>query len=173
MCYERALLLRDWMSLKDCQARRDGTTGVCCWGGLSGSFDGVDNLVALVTGANKGIGKARRYLNAPMIARLIRRSGSRPWQVSPVGAENLRHQAVFVNHALGAIAPPDAEVVQVGDAIWRGAERRCLVQGAVRPVGVAVVFVFAQHGHQVSLIPHQGPVPALRGARSVLADCWR
>src|SRR5690349_24662766 len=30
---------------------------VCCWGGLSGSFDGVDNLVALVTGANKGIGK--------------------------------------------------------------------------------------------------------------------
>jgi short subunit dehydrogenase len=57
MCYERALLLRDWMSLKDCQARRDGTTGVCCWGGLSGSFDGVDNLVALVTGANKGIGK--------------------------------------------------------------------------------------------------------------------
>jgi hypothetical protein len=26
------------MSLKDCQARRDGTTGVCCWGGLSGSF---------------------------------------------------------------------------------------------------------------------------------------
>ena len=26
-------------------------------GRLSGSFDGVDNLVALVTGANKGIGK--------------------------------------------------------------------------------------------------------------------
>jgi NAD(P)-dependent dehydrogenase (short-subunit alcohol dehydrogenase family) len=45
------------MSLKDCQARRDGTTGVCCWGGLSGGFDGVANLVALVTGANKGIGK--------------------------------------------------------------------------------------------------------------------
>jgi short-subunit dehydrogenase involved in D-alanine esterification of teichoic acids len=57
MCYERALLLRDWMSLKDCQARRDGTTGVCCWGGVSGSSDGVDNLVALVTGANEGIGK--------------------------------------------------------------------------------------------------------------------
>jgi hypothetical protein len=34
-----------------------------------------------------------------------------------VGAKNLRHQAIFVNHAPGAIAPPDAEVVQVGDAI--------------------------------------------------------
>jgi hypothetical protein len=33
-----------------------------------------------------------------------------------------------VHHAPGAIAPPDAEVVQVGDAIW---QRRCLVQGAV------------------------------------------
>jgi hypothetical protein len=27
------------------------------------------------------------------------------------GAENLRHQAIFVNYAPGAIAPPDAEVV--------------------------------------------------------------
>src|SRR6266487_1186432 len=28
-----------------------------------------------------------------------------------VGAQNLRHQAIFVNYAPGAIAPPDAEVV--------------------------------------------------------------
>ena len=31
--------------------------GVCWWGGLSDSFDGVDSVVALITGANKGIGK--------------------------------------------------------------------------------------------------------------------
>jgi hypothetical protein len=33
-----------------------------------------------------------------------------------VGAENLCHQAIFMNHASGAVAPPDAEVVQVSDA---------------------------------------------------------
>jgi hypothetical protein len=45
-----------------------------------------------------------------------------------VRAENLCHQAIFVNHASGAVAPPDAEVVQVGDAAWQRAERRGLFQ---------------------------------------------
>jgi hypothetical protein len=45
-----------------------------------------------------------------------------------VGAENLCHQAIFVNYAPGAVAPPDAEVVQVGDAVWQRAERRGLVR---------------------------------------------
>jgi hypothetical protein len=53
-----------------------------------------------------------------------------------VGAENLCHQAIFVDDATRAVVPPDPEVIQVGDAIWQGAERRGLVQGAVRPVGV-------------------------------------
>ena len=39
-----------------------------------------------------------------------------------MGAENLCHQAIFKNHASGAVAPLDAEVVQVGDAIWRRAQ---------------------------------------------------
>jgi hypothetical protein len=35
-----------------------------------------------------------------------------------------------------AVAPKDPEVVQVGDAIWQRAQRRSLVQGAVRnPTG--------------------------------------
>ena len=34
-----------------------------------------------------------------------------------VGAENLRHQAIFVNHAPGAIAPLDPELIQIRDAV--------------------------------------------------------
>jgi hypothetical protein len=44
-----------------------------------------------------------------------------------VRAGNLCHQAIFMNHASGAVAPPEAEVVQVGDAIWQRAEWRGLV----------------------------------------------
>jgi hypothetical protein len=44
-----------------------------------------------------------------------------------VGAGNLCHQAIFMNHASGAVAPPEAEVVQVGDVIWQRAEWRGLV----------------------------------------------
>ena len=68
------------------------------------------------------------------------------------------HQAIFMNHASGAVAPPDAEVIQAGDAIWQRAERRGLVQGAVWPVRVAEVLVLAQDGHQGALVPDQGPV---------------
>jgi hypothetical protein len=56
-----------------------------------------------------------------------------------VGADNLCHQAIFMDHASGAVAPPHAEVVQVGDAIGQRAKRRGLVQGAVRPVRVVEV----------------------------------
>ena len=44
-----------------------------------------------------------------------------------VGAENLCHQAILMNHATGAVTPEDADVVQVGDAIWQRAQRRGLV----------------------------------------------
>jgi hypothetical protein len=61
-----------------------------------------------------------------------------------VSAENLCHQAIFVNHASGAVAPPNAEVVQVGGTIRQRAKRRGLVQGMVWPVRVVEVLVFAQ-----------------------------
>jgi len=35
----------------------------------------------------------------------------------PVGAENLRDQAIFVNHAPGAIAPLDPELIEIRDAV--------------------------------------------------------
>jgi len=53
-----------------------------------------------------------------------------------MGAENLCHQAILMDHAPDAVAPPDADVVQVGDIIWQRAQRRGLVQGAVWPVRV-------------------------------------
>ena len=34
-----------------------------------------------------------------------------------VGAENLCHQAIFVNHAPGAIAPLDPELIRIRDAV--------------------------------------------------------
>jgi hypothetical protein len=49
-----------------------------------------------------------------------------------------------MNHASGTVAPLDPEVIQVGDAIGQPAQRRGLVQGSVRPGGVAEVLVFTQ-----------------------------
>jgi hypothetical protein len=36
-------------------------------------------------------------------------------------AENLRRQAILMNHAPGAVAPLNPEMVQVGDAVGRRA----------------------------------------------------
>jgi len=36
----------------------------------------------------------------------------------PCACRKLCHQAIFMDHAPGAVAPEDAEVIQVGDAIW-------------------------------------------------------
>ena len=71
-----------------------------------------------------------RYLRHYNTARPPPRLG----QLAPVGAENLCHQAILMDHASDAVAPPDADVVQVGDIIWQRAQRRGLVQGAVWPV---------------------------------------
>jgi hypothetical protein len=53
-----------------------------------------------------------------------------------VGAENLCHQAIFVDDATRAVIPLDLEMIQVGDAFWQRPQWRGLVQGTVRPVGV-------------------------------------
>jgi hypothetical protein len=76
---------------------------------------------------------------------------------APVGADNPCHQAIFMDHASGAVAPPDTEVVQVGDTILQRAKRRGLVQGTVRPMSVIEVLVLAQDGHQVAC-PGDAPV---------------
>jgi hypothetical protein len=51
---------------------------------------------------------------------------------SAVGAENLCHQAILMNHPSGTVTPLDPELIQVGDAIGQRAQWRGLVQGSVR-----------------------------------------
>jgi hypothetical protein len=50
------------------------------------------------------------------------------------------------------------------NANWRRVQRRGLVQGGVRPVGVVEVLVLVRHGHQVALVPAQGLVQQRRPA---------
>ena len=56
--------------------------------------------------------------------------------ITPVGAESLCHQVIFVEDSASTVTPPDPEMIQISNAVGQGAERRGLVQGAVRPVGV-------------------------------------
>ena len=69
-----------------------------------------------------------------------------------------------MNHASGAVAALDPELIEVGDAIGQRAQRRGLLQGAVRPVGVAGGLVVAQDDHQMPLVPYQGAVQQLAPA---------
>ena len=46
-----------------------------------------------------------------------------------------------MNHAADAVTPLNAEQVKVGDVVGQPTQRRGLLQGAVRPVGVVEVFV--------------------------------
>ena len=39
----------------------------------------------------------------------------------PVGAENLCHQAIFMNHTPGAVTPLNPELIQVGDSVGQRA----------------------------------------------------
>src|SRR5579862_8171973 len=85
-------------------------------------------------------------------------------KLDPVGAENLRDQAIFVDDATCAVMPADPEMIQAGDAMWQGTQWRGLAQGAVRPVGIVEVLVLPQHRPQVALVPDQGPVQQLTPA---------
>jgi hypothetical protein len=68
------------------------------------------------------------------------------------------------DHAPGAVTPLNPEMVQIGDTAGQRAQWRSLLEGSVRPVGIAEVLVFAQDDHQVPLIPDQGPVQQLSPA---------
>jgi hypothetical protein len=57
-----------------------------------------------------------------------------------------------MNHAADAVTSLNPDPVKVGDVAGQPAQQRGLLQGSVRPVGVAEVFVLPQHGHQVALV---------------------
>ena len=63
-----------------------------------------------------------------------------------------------MNHAASAVPSLNPEPVKIGDVVRQSAQRRGPLQGAVRPVSVVEVFVLPQYGHQVPLVPYQGPV---------------
>ena len=50
-----------------------------------------------------------------------------------MGAENLCHQAIFVNHASCAVTPLYPEMGQVDDAVGQRAERRGLWVPVIHP----------------------------------------
>jgi len=109
---------------------------------------------------------------------------------SPVGAENVCHQAIFTNHVCGAVATKDAEVVQVGDAIRQRAKRRGhhpgldrVLRGAQHPDPAGVVLDYRQDVSLRALeqvgseeVQRQDPLrlgpQELRPARPITARCW-
>jgi hypothetical protein len=60
-------------------------------------------------------------------------------------AENLCHQAIFMNHDSSAITPPDAKRVRAG--------------------AYCKVLMLAQDAHRGALVPDQGPVQQLASGK--------
>lgn len=63
-----------------------------------------------------------------------------------------------MNYASGAVMPLNPEMIQIGHVVGQRPQRRGLLKGSARPVGVVEVFVLAKDDHQVPLVPDQGPV---------------
>ena len=53
---------------------------------------------------------------------------------TPPARDNLCHQAIFMNHATGAVTPLDPEMAQVGNRVGQRAQWRGLLEGSVRTV---------------------------------------
>jgi Insertion element 4 transposase N-terminal len=154
-----------------CLFPRVGYLGV--WGKLTAALDGL----GLAVPSPKALRDRRRIGIVPVRRVLLQKTASDPdlrvhrafhaarWYslITPpsCGAENLCHQAIFVNHAAEAVTPLNPEMIQVGDAVEQRAQWRGLLEGSVRPVGIVNVLVLPQHHHQVPLVPDQGPVQQL------------
>src|SRR5690242_13809795 len=98
-------------------------------------------------------------------------SGPEPQQIRRPARERLLWvPETYATRRYSWITPPARsrrrrrKRVQVSDATWQRTKRRGLVQGAMWPVRVVEVLVLAQDGHQVALVPDQGPVQQLTPA---------
>jgi hypothetical protein len=76
----------------------------------------------------------------------------------PVGAENLSHQAILMNHIPGAATPLNPEIVQVGYAVGQRAQWGGLLEGSMRPVGVAEGAADSRSGSRSSSSRWQLPI---------------
>ena len=97
-----------------------------------------------------------------------------------MGAENLCHQAILMNHAAGAVAPLNPDLIEAGGAIGWRALRRGVVEGSVGPVGGAEVFVPARRTvirgrwfpARVGSSSSRRPVPVRRSRTEFLRGAW-
>ena len=80
---------------------------------------GAEGVNPAVAGSDRSI---CWYAGSPLLGNL-----GQNIQCYAVGAENLCHQAIFVDDATRAVMPPDPEMIQVGHAIRQGPQRRGLV----------------------------------------------
>jgi hypothetical protein len=53
-------------------------------------------------------------------------------------------ERVFVDDAADPVVAVDADGVEVGNRCWEGLEGCCLIEGAVRPVGVVVGLILTK-----------------------------
>jgi hypothetical protein len=72
-------------------------------------------------------------------------------------------QAIFVDQAADASLSSDAVLGEI-DRLGQWLQRRCCVQGAVRPVLIVMSLVLAQDLPQMGLVPDQGAIQELAPA---------
>jgi hypothetical protein len=81
-----------------------------------------------------------------------------------VGAENLCHQAIFVDDATRAVMPPDLGMIQVGDAIWQRPQWRAWPRARCGRWELSKSSYSPSSIIKVALVPGQGRVQQLTPA---------
>ena len=85
-------------------------------------------------------------------------------------AGNLCHQLIFMNHASGAVAPPDTEVIQVGNAISRRANAAVKLASRSWSTNFTLMPASSKSHEQV---PGLLDYPRLDRVFDTYTTCWR
>ena len=81
----------------------------------------------------------------------------------PITSSTSCDRAIFVDRAADGSVSPDAVLVEI-DRLGQRFQRRCTVQGAVRPMLIVVDLVLAQDPPQMGLVPDEGVIQELAAA---------